>query len=195
MSVVCAVLFISLAVLTATATIQAFGPAQATGKIVQIVSFHVVTLLVVGLLASRLSDRRSSGEQLEETTKALANLRALHERIVESIRSGLITTDLDGNIYTFNAAASEITGFRPDQMLGTSVYALFGDIKEQISLSLDPEGEVEQLPRFESHLVTPDGFAVRIGFSISSLFSETNEATGLIITFQDLTAIRSMEES
>src|SRR5258706_5707066 len=86
MSLVCAVLFISLAVLTATATIQAFGPAQATGKIVQIVRFHVVTLLVVGLLASRLSDRRSSGEQLEETTKTLANLRALHERIVESIR-------------------------------------------------------------------------------------------------------------
>ena len=43
--------------------------------------------------------------------------------------------------------------------------------------------------------MTPEGFAVRIGFSVSLLFSETNEATGLIITFQDLTEIRSMEES
>ena len=43
--------------------------------------------------------------------------------------------------------------------------------------------------------MTPEGFAVRIGYSISQLFTEVNEATGLIITFQDLTEIRSMEES
>ena len=36
---------------------------------------------------------------------------------------------------------------------------------------------------------------MRIGFSVSLLFSENNEASGLIITFQDLTEIRSMEES
>src|SRR5207249_10643403 len=33
------------------------------------------------------------------------------------------------------------------------------------------------------------------GYSVSLLLSETNEATGFIITFQDLTEIRSMEES
>src|SRR5258708_18129925 len=69
MAVVCAILFITLAILTTTATIQPFGPAQATGKVVQIVSFHVVTLLVVGLLAARLSDRRSSVEQIKETAR------------------------------------------------------------------------------------------------------------------------------
>ncbi|HVF31282.1 MAG TPA: ATP-binding protein, partial [Pyrinomonadaceae bacterium] len=44
-------------------------------------------------------------------------------------------------------------------------------------------------------LVTPEGFAVRIGYNISPLFSEENERSGLIVTFQDLTEIRSMEES
>jgi two-component system sensor histidine kinase PilS (NtrC family) len=44
-------------------------------------------------------------------------------------------------------------------------------------------------------LMTPEGFAVRVGYGISPLFSETGETTGLIITFQDLTEIRSMEES
>ena len=105
--------------------IERSGRRKATGKAVQIVSFHIVAFLVVGLLASRLSDRRSSGEELEETAKTLASLRALHERIVESIRSGLITTDLDGNIYTFNAAATEITGYRLDQVQGTSINFLF----------------------------------------------------------------------
>jgi len=194
-AVICGTLFVILGVLSLTGSIEPTGPPQAIGKAVQILSFHVVALLVVGLLASRLSDRRSSVIELEETTKNLANLRALHERIVESIRSGLVTTDLDGNIYTFNSAATEITGYRLDQVQGTSIYDLFGDIREQIDLSLAAAGDGEQLPRFESDLVTPDSFAVRIGFSVSLLFSKTNEATGLIITFQDLTEIRSMEES
>jgi len=130
MAVFCSSLFVSLAVLSMTSIIESSGPGQAFGKAIQIVSFHVVAFLVVGLLASRLSDRRSSFEELEETAKNLANLRALHERIVESIRSGLVTTDLEGNIYTFNSAATEITGFRLDQMQGRSIYKLFGDIRE-----------------------------------------------------------------
>jgi len=195
MAVFCAFLFITLSLLSANLVIDTFGPPQTTGKVVQIVSFHLVALLVVGLLASRLSDRHSSGAQLEEAAKSLANLRALHERIVESIRSGLVTTDLDGNIYTFNAAATEITGYRLDQMQGKSISVLFGDIQEQIDLSLAAAGDGEQLPRFEADLMTPDGFAVRIGFSVSLLFSESHEATGLIIMFQDLTEIRSMEDS
>src|SRR5690606_7482459 len=49
--------------------------------------------------------------------------------------------------------------------------------------------------RFETDLKTPDGFAVHIGYSIAPLFSEEQETSGLIVTFQDLTEIRSMEES
>ncbi|MBK9526989.1 MAG: PAS domain S-box protein [Acidobacteria bacterium] len=195
MAAICALLFVTLSVLTFYAVIESSGTPQAASKAIQIISFHIVALLVVGLLASRLSDRRMSGIELEETAKSLASLRALHERIVESIRSGLVTTDLDGNIYTFNAAATEITGYMPEQMLGKTIEELFGDIREQIDLSLSAAGDGEPLPRFETDLLTPDGFAVRIGFSVSLLFSETQEATGLIITFQDLTEIRSMEES
>lgn len=195
MAVFCALLLVLLAVATSSGVIEAFGPQVTLSKAVQIVSFHLVALLVVGLLASRLSERHSSGKELEETAKSLANLRVLHERIVESIRSGLITTDLEGVIYTFNAAATEITGYHVDQVKGLSISHLFGDIREQIDLSLGAAGDGEPLPRFETDLITPDGFAVRIGFSVSLLFSETHEATGLIITFQDLTEIRSMEDS
>ncbi|MBP7415633.1 MAG: PAS domain S-box protein [Pyrinomonadaceae bacterium] len=195
MAVMCAFLLVSMSVLTGSGVIDSFGTAQTAGKAVQIVSFHIVALLVVGLLASKLSDRHSSGEELAETAKTLANLRVVHERIVESIRSGLITTDLDGNIYTFNAAATEITGYRLDELQGKPISKIFGDIHEQTDLSLSAAGNGEQLPRFETDLLTPEGFAVRIGFSVSLLFSEENEASGLIITFQDLTEIRSMEES
>ena len=194
-AMICAVMFSTLALLTKLSIIVATGPESSTAKTIQIVTFNLVALLLVGLLASKLADRRSSGEQLEATAKTLANLRALHERIIESIRSGLITTDLDGNIFTFNAAASEITGRNATEMVGRPIFELFGDIREQIELAIENNFDATQLPRFETDLSTPDGFALRIGFSISQLFSEENEPSGLIITFQDLTEIRSMEES
>ena len=195
MALLCVLLFISLAGLTGFSVIRRFGDPQDLSRIIQIVSFHTVAFLVVGLLASRLSERRYSGVQLEEATKTIANLRVLHERIVESIRSGLITSDLEGNIYSFNTAASEITGYSADEMQGRSIYSLFGDIKQSIDLSLGSVETGEPTPRFEADLITPEGFAVRIGYSISQLYSEDNTASGLIITFQDLTEIRSMEES
>ena len=133
--------------------------------------------------------------ELEEATKTLANLRVLHKRIIESIRSGLVTTDLDGQIFTFNAAAAEITGHSADAVRGKSIFEMFGDIRDAIDVSLKAVDSGEQPPRFEADLITPEGFAVRIGYAVSQLLSESNEATGLIITFQDLTEIRSMEES
>jgi two-component system sensor histidine kinase PilS (NtrC family) len=192
---ICAALFSALALLTRLGLFLGTGPETSTAKTIQIVSFNLVALLVVGMLASRLSDRRSSGAELEATARSLASLRALHERIIESIRSGLITTDLDGKIYTFNGAAAEITGMSAADAVGRSIFELFGDINEQIQLAVENSFDPAQLPRFETDLSTPDGFAVRIGFSISQLVSEDNEPSGLIITFQDLTQIRSMEES
>jgi len=195
LSVFSAALVILLAALTGMEVVEAFGTVPPLEKAIQIVSFNVVALLVVGLLAARLSERHASGDQLQETVRSLESLRALHERIVESIRSGLVTTDLDGNIYTFNAAATEITGFTLEEVQGRPITEVFGDIQEQIDLSLEAAGEGQQLPRFETDLQTPDGFAVRIGFAVSLLLSDHNETTGLIFTFQDLTEIRSMEDS
>lgn len=194
-ALICVVMFAVLALMISLLIFEPTGGVQITSKIVQIVSFHTVAFLVVGLLAARLSDRRYSGEKLAEATKDLASLRALHERIIESIRSGLITTDLEGNIFTFNAAAAEITGLRPEDVRGEKIFSIFGNIRHQIDLTFAAAAEGEQLPRFEADLSTPDGFAVRIGYSVSQLFSEDNKATGLIITFQDLTQIRSMEET
>lgn len=195
LAVSCVFLFTILALMTVNLVLEPSGPAQATSKVVQIVSFHIVAFLVVGLLASRLSERRNSGEQLEATERSLASLRVLHERIIESIRSGLITTDLDGNVITFNSAATEITGLTSAEARTRSVHSIFGDITEAIELSLDAAENGEHVPRFEADLITPDGFAVKIGYGVTQLFSENSETTGLIITFQDLTEIRSMEES
>jgi two-component system sensor histidine kinase PilS (NtrC family) len=50
-------------------------------------------------------------------------------------------------------------------------------------------------PRFQADCLTPNGLALRLGFSIAPLFTEEGETKGMVITFQDLTDVRALEET
>jgi two-component system, NtrC family, sensor histidine kinase PilS len=198
-SVGCVTAFTVITLATATGWIPPFT-AEAenalTPKAVQAIGINDVAFLVVGLLAARLAERQARSDvQLIEATQSLATLRALHERIVESIRSGVVTTDLQGRIYTFNAAAEEITGYKTLDVRGQGASIFFGELKDRIAQSMSAAQAGEPSPRFEAYCLTSDGLRLRLGFSISPLFSETGETTGLVITFQDLTEIRTLEEA
>jgi two-component system sensor histidine kinase PilS (NtrC family) len=172
-------------------TVMEVGSSQTA----QTIGLFDLAFLVVGLLSARLAERQSRSDvRLIAATQSLASLRALHERIVESIRSGLVTTDLEGHIYTFNAAAEEITGYKQMDVRGQDASIFFGDIKEIIASSLDIHS-TQASPRFEADCLTADGLRLRLGFTISPLFSEAGDTTGTVITFQDLTQIRALEET
>jgi two-component system sensor histidine kinase PilS (NtrC family) len=163
---------------------------------IQWVGLFDIAFLVVGLLSARLAERRTHSDvRLLAAKQSLANLRALHERIVASIRSGLVTTDLAGRIYTFNAAAEEITGYREERIRGEDASMLFGDLKDHIAQSVRALQKSETSPRFETNCITAEGMRVRLGFSIAPLSSEAGETTGMVITFQDLTQVRTLEET
>ncbi|MGH9931920.1 MAG: two-component system sensor histidine kinase NtrB, partial [Pyrinomonadaceae bacterium] len=162
----------------------------------QSIGLFDIAFLVVGLLSARLAARQSRSDvRLQAATQSLATLRALHERIVESIRSGVVTTDLRGRIYSFNAAAAEITGYHEADVRGQDASIFFGEVKEIIADSMDTAGTAEASPRFESDCLTAEGLRLRLGFSVTPLFSELGDTTGTVITFQDLTRIRALEET
>lgn len=198
-SVGCAAAFTGCAI----AAIFGFGnhPASAAldislAQTVQTVGLFDIAFLVVGLLSAQLAARQyRSDVQLIAATQSLANLRALHERIVESIRSGVVTTDLQGRIYTFNSAAEEITGYKERDVRGNDASIFFGEIEEHIEVSVAATSLGEASPRFEADCLTAEGLRLRLGFSLSPLFSEQGETTGTVITFQDLTQIRALEET
>jgi two-component system, NtrC family, sensor histidine kinase PilS len=173
------------------------GVAPATlGEAVQAVALNDVAFLVVGLLAAQLARRHTRSEvRMIEAAHALASLRELHERIVESIRSGVITTDLERRVFTINRAAEEMTGYSAEDLRGEDVSILFGDISGRIEESLRAAAAGQPSPRFEADCLTSEGFRVRLGYSISPLSSEGGETTGLVVTFQDLTDVRAMEET
>ena len=197
-SVGCAVAYTGCAL----AAISGFGehPAQeilqgALSQTIQYVGIFDVAFFVVGLLSARLAEYQThSDTRLIAATQSLATLRAFHERIVESIRSGLITTDLEGRIFTFNAAAEEITGYKEKDVRGQHASIFFGDLTEHMSASMQTPGVRATSPRLESDCLTAEGLRLRLGFSISPLFSEAGATTGMIITFQDLTQVRVLEQ-
>jgi len=169
---------------------------ESIANTIQYVGLSDVSFLVVGLLAAKLANRQTRSDvQLAAATRSLANLRALHERIVESIRSGVITTDLQGRIYTFNAAAEEITGCKLADVRGHDASIFFGDLTRQIADSMSAAATGKACPRFQADCLTPDGLALRLGFGIAPLSGESGETSGMVITFQDLTDIRALEET
>jgi two-component system sensor histidine kinase PilS (NtrC family) len=184
-------------------TIGGIGPFAGRGvtgeslaNTIQHVGLSDVSFLVVGLLAAKLADRQARSDvQLAAATRSLADLRALHERIVESIRSGVITTDLQGRIYTFNAAAEEITGYKAAEVRGHDASIFFGNMTRQIADSMNAAATGKVSPRFQADCLTPNGWALRLGFSIAPLSGESGETSGMVITFQDLTGIRALEET
>jgi two-component system sensor histidine kinase PilS (NtrC family) len=106
-----------------------------------------------------------------------------------------VTTDLQGRIYTFNTAAEEITGYAQEDVRGQDASIFFGELKERIANSAIAAERGETSPRFEADCLTAEGLRRRLGFSISPLFLESGETTGMVITFQDLTEIRALEDT
>ncbi|MDQ3818259.1 MAG: ATP-binding protein, partial [Acidobacteriota bacterium] len=193
-SVGCAAIFTALSMAVQWDVIPPFDLTETETSTLKVI--QAVGLNDVALLAARLARRQSRYDvQLTEATQTLANLRALHERIVESIRSGVITTDLRGRIYTFNSAAEEITGYKAEDVRGQEVSIFFGELGEQIDESMHAAKEGQASPRYEADCLTSEGLRVRLGFSIFPLSSEAGETTGLVITFQDLTQVRALEET
>ena len=63
--------------------------------------------MLSGYLAEGL---RRADAQLQQASNQLADLQAFSEHVIDSLASGLATTDIDGRIITFNRAAEAITG-------------------------------------------------------------------------------------
>jgi two-component system sensor histidine kinase PilS (NtrC family) len=157
-------------------------------------SLNLGAISAVAILSSHLAGRiRSSETQLASATRDLADYRLFNDRIIESMRSGLVTTDLLGHIITFNRAAEEITGHRAVDVRGKQVFSIFGDIEKQIEAGLESIRTRTRLPRFDIGCKTADGGELHLGFSVAPLVDESENSRGYVLTFQDLTEVMELE--
>lgn len=154
---------------------------------------HFIGFFLAALFASYLSEKlRHADVELARRESDLNELRALNENIVESINSGLITTDLHGKITFVNPGACEITAYRRHDLVGRPVIDLF-DLAPMFLDRIRSVLEKEKRFRFEKPFRTAERAERFLGIAISILRDRDGRSLGFIFIFQDLTEIMALE--
>jgi two-component system, NtrC family, sensor histidine kinase PilS len=150
-----------------------------------IIFVNLFAFLAVAYLAGLLSAKlRQVGDQLQDTSGALENLQVLHENIVHSISSGLVTTSMDGRITLVNAAAQRLLERTAAELVGKPVNELFMDPLPTME-SQHCHGEV----RFEN----PGKFRKTLRVRVTGLTVPDLAEQGYVYVLDDLTEIRRLE--
>ena len=145
---------------------------------------------VGGYMAESL---RVAGRQLEDAAGEIADLRALHTRIVDSINSGLCTDRRPGPHPLDQRRGGGHTGRQPAELRGSTLRAAFGSVLLEPK-ALFARAADRRLARIELPLPRP-GWAGRamLGIAVSRLSTREREPQGFLLMFQDLTDVKRLE--
>lgn len=146
---------------------------------------NMVGITAVALLATNLAKRAQvAGARLIEAEQSAAKLERLNDDIVRSIGSGLITADDDGQILGVNPAAREILRDRDGSLVGQALSIVLPEYSRG--------GLTEPPKRADSVGRRADGTEFPIGYTLSTLFDAEGNPSGVLLSFQDLTEIKTL---
>ena len=151
---------------------------------------NLLGFLAVAYLGSLLAHMlRSKGVELEEKREELRDLQAFNENIIDSMRGGLITTDLEGKILLVNRAGAEIVGISGAAFLGKPIREVLPGFW---LTDVDTEsGFMSSRKEIEFH--TPTSEKRFLGVSVSPLRTGQHGVSGYVFSFQDLTELKRLE--
>jgi two-component system sensor histidine kinase PilS (NtrC family) len=157
-----------------------------------IVALNAFGFVAVALLSGSLAETvRSAGAKLEIASTHIEDLQALNQHVINSLPSGLVTTDTSQRVLTFNQAAQVITGDLPEDVIGrpvAEVLQLPPSLLEELSSDVPDAGTRPQI-RYR----TSDGRGeIDIGLRAAHLKTPSGRA-GFLITFQDVTNVVKLE--
>ncbi len=143
---------------------------------------HILSLYLTAYLSGNLSSRlEKTAQKLEEKDTHLKDLELFNMKVIESLPSGLFTTDRYGNVLIFNRTAEEITGIKKELATSKGIETALPFLSFPLK-----EG------RREVTLETGKGPKI-IGLTVSILRDASGQETGFIGIFQDLTLFKSLE--
>ena len=156
------------------------------------VGLNIFGFFAVAALSGYLSEGlRRADARLEQASHQIEDLQAFSRHVIDSLTSGLATTDIEGRIATYNRAAATITGIPLREAVGRSVVDVLSLPAEYRGAFGASEGRMP-LPRMETLFTRPDGQQIELGLSMAPLVTPRGE-TGFLVTFQDVTEARKQE--
>jgi len=167
---------------------QARPGEQTVVGLIRSLGINYAALIGVGALSFIFGDQLQRGaETLATTRKAVADLYTLHQDIVRSLASGLITIAPDGTVLAANVAAGEILRRNAGDMIGTPLARVMPGVAALLAIG----GEAR---RADVEVTTAAGQQLTIGVTISPLRDVKDQVIGRIVNFQDLTELRRLEQ-
>jgi two-component system sensor histidine kinase PilS (NtrC family) len=155
------------------------------------VAINLSGFVAVALLSGSLAEGlRSAGARLKDASHEIADLRAFNDYVINSLLSGLATTDADCRILTFNRAAATITGIPANEAVGA-------DVREVLQLPAACRSSLRDYDgprglRIDIEYRTGDGRVIELGLTASTL-TFPDGRSGHLFTFQDVTTVRRLE--
>ena len=158
------------------------------------VALNVFGFFAVALLGGSLADSlRSAGAQLEQASTELADLQALNQHVIDSLPSGLATTDQARRVLTFNRGAELITGVPWRGAMGRSIEDVL-QLPRAVMQSIESDLQSNEPRRHEFLFHADDRRDIEIGLTATHLETPGGRA-GLLFNFQDVTAIKKLERA
>jgi two-component system sensor histidine kinase PilS (NtrC family) len=149
-------------------------------ELTRTLGINIAAMIGVGALSFIFGDQLQKGaETLATTRRAAAELLSLHQDIVRSLSSGLITTSPTGVVLTVNHAAAEILRTSPSLLVGRPLEAVLPGLGD--------------LRRGDLTVPTPDDERT-LNITVSPLRDVKDQVLGRVINFQDLTDLRRLEQ-
>ena len=159
------------------------------GYVFSRIFIHIVSFYIIAFLASfAVKQEKKVRELLAAKESAFDQLDLLHKSIIESVDTGILTIDHQGNIKSFNSGAKEITGFPYSKVINRRIDSIFPDFFRIVDDVEDKDSQETVRNRFE--MVVPGKI---LGCSVSPLVDSNEKKIGKILIFQDLTTIKEME--
>jgi two-component system, NtrC family, sensor histidine kinase PilS len=151
---------------------------------------NLFAFFAVAYLGSLLAQTlRKKGVELEAKSEELKDLQTFNQDIIESMRGGLLTTDMEGRILVMNRAGAEITGCGFGLHRGEKIADIFPGFWP---VERDEQGN-PLAARKEIEYKTAEGNSRFLGLSISPLRTAQNQNMGFVYNFQDLTELKRLE--
>jgi two-component system, NtrC family, sensor histidine kinase PilS len=160
---------------------------QSAADLIRTLGINIAALIGVGALSFIFGDQlQKSADTLATTRRAAADLLTLHQDIVRSLSSGLVTTTPDGKVLTANQAAADILRTTQASLTGKQIETIMPGLT---SLLTSAKGE---LRRADLTVPTRDD-DLTIGVTVSPLRDVRDQIVGCVINFQDLTELKRLE--
>lgn len=187
-----------------------FVPCVAAGKMVAVIglgrasdgsllSSEDLDILktVSGYIAVAIENSRLYGQQ-KQHTEELALLKEFNESIVESVNVGLLAVDESGRIIRCNSPFEEMMGLDREEAVGRQVEDIFDE-----SFALNLENILgksrwhltEVRNAYKLHTYDRSGRSLILNVAVAPLRSVSNQQTGAIIVFENVSSRVKLEET